>query len=109
MWCRGKRIWQRYVIMLERGNPAKTVMVRLQDAVCAGAGQGGGGSIKMREWKPLALKWYANKKLVNHTDSAQSYRNLKVPGPFCSIPIHSYSFIEIRTHSYSFALIRANS
>ena len=57
------RLWHRYLAILERGNPKKVVLVKLADNRVSGAGQGGGGAIKMVEWKEHGVRWLQGRGL----------------------------------------------
>jgi hypothetical protein len=92
-----RKIWQRYMVIMERGNPKKTVLLRLPSSNVKGSGQGGGGAIKKKEWKPIAEKWLAGTKFINHCDSARAYRTTKINGVKQTWVRHSHKKIGSRT------------
>ena len=55
----------------------------------------GPGPITKKDWKPLAQKHLANRKIIFHTDSAKAYK-LKLPGAIHDAVVHQKKRIKLK-------------
>eukprot|EP00438_Fugacium_kawagutii_P002177 Skav228811 [mRNA] locus=scaffold359:275736:276134:- [translate_table: standard] len=78
----GKKKWQRYLLILTRGNKSHSILQRLDDRVVKGKGQGGGGSISKSEWSKFGNLHLRGRKFLLFTDAAKAFRfrSVKIPG-----------------------------
>ena len=78
--AKGKKKWQRYLLILTRGSRPHSVLQRLDDRIVKGKGQGGGGSISRSEWSKFGNLHLRGRKFLLFTDAAKAYRTVKIPG-----------------------------
>ena len=71
-------LWEQWCGLVQRGRPETLVLARLQPPLTIPRAPGP-GPITKKDWKPLAQKHLANRKIIFHTDSAKAYK-LKLPG-----------------------------
>ena len=74
----GKVKWEQWGGLVQRGEPGSLLLTRL-NPVHTHPRAPGPGPVKLTDWGPLARKHLAGKKVILHTDGAQTY-NLKIPG-----------------------------
>ena len=71
-------VWEQWGGLVERGRPSSLKLFRLHPAKTVKRAPGPGAMRKV-EWKPIATKHLANRKVVLHSDGARAYK-LKAPG-----------------------------
>ena len=79
-------LWEQWSGILTRGQPSTLVLSRLNPKMTVKRAPGPGAIHKV-DWKPLAFKHLARRKVILHTDSAKSYK-AKVPGVLHDKVIH---------------------
>ena len=79
-------IWEQWGGLVQRGCPKTLVLVKLNPAITVPRAPGPGAMRKV-DWKPLALRYLQNRRVVLHSDSARSYR-MKVPGMLHDAVVH---------------------
>ena len=65
--------WEQWGGIIERGNPKSLVLQRLNPQKTKKRAPGP-GPIRKRDWKPMAKKYLAGRKVILHTDGARSYK-----------------------------------
>ena len=71
-------VWEQWGGLVERGRPFSLKLFRLHPAKTVKRAPGP-GALRKVEWKPIATKHLANRKVVLHSNGARAYK-LKVPG-----------------------------
>ena len=74
----GKVKWEQWGGLVQRGEPWSLLLTRL-NPVHTHPRAPGPGPVKLTDWEPLARQHLAGKKVILHTDGAQTH-NLKIPG-----------------------------
>ena len=80
-------LWEQWSGILTRGQPSTLVLSRLNPKMTVKRAPGPGAIHKV-DWKPLAWKHLAHRKVILHTDSAKSYK-AKVPGMVHDAVVHA--------------------
>lgn len=89
-----RKQWEQWGGMVERGAPHTLILSRLKPRRTSHRSPGP-GPISRRDWKPLAMKHLAEKKVVLHTDGARTYK-LAVPGVLHDNIVHKRKQMKIK-------------
>ena len=65
--------WEQWGGLVERGRPESLRLYKLKPALTKKRAPGP-GPIRKKDWKPIAQKILANKKVILHTDGARAYK-----------------------------------
>ena len=79
-------VWEQWGGLLQRGSPKTLMLFKLNPAITVPRAPGP-GAIRKVDWKPIALRWLKNRRVILHSDSARSYR-MKVDGMLHDAVVH---------------------
>ena len=96
-------VWEQWGGLVERGRPSSLKLFRLHPAKTVKRAPGPGAMRKV-EWKPIATKHLANRKVILHSDGARAYK-LKVPGVMHCNVVHKKTKVKVNGKAGRYAIL----